>query len=301
MAQPSLFSESYLVPDSVYECLRRSNHPAEIEARNLTDQLWQIFKPYADAHFEGELRTDFHSRFWEMYLTCTLLEKKFTISCPKPGPDILIKDPTQQIWIEAVAPDQGATRSPDRVPDRIYNVVTDHPERQIILRYRAAIHEKYEIKYKDYVRNGIVRDTEAFIIAVNSSKLPNAWPDWTIPEIIKAVFPVGDLQLEIGCRSRTAVGSNYQYRASIRKNSGAPVDTDTFLNPAYEGITGILFSHVYVTRYPKDLGSLGSDFVFIHNPLARNRVREGYFGFGAEYTAQDQVDTYELRRVEHNC
>ncbi len=117
MPQSSLFSKLGPDPNSVYECLRRSNDPKAIEARNFTDQLWQIFRPYADNNFEAELRVEFLSRFREMYLTCTLLEKKFSISCLKPGPDILIQDTMQSIWIEAVAPDQGEVAS-DRVPDR---------------------------------------------------------------------------------------------------------------------------------------------------------------------------------------
>jgi len=297
MQQQSLFSQPSPAPDSVYEKLRIGTNPVVIEARKITDELWQSFRQYANVDFEAELRKDFHSRFWEMYLTCSLLENEFSISCPKSGPDILIRDSIQRIWIEAIAPGQGDAGSPDRVPDRTYNVVQDHPEKQIILRYRAAIYEKFNNKYKHYICNKIIGEHDPFIIAINSSKIPNAWPDWTIPEIVKAVFPAGDLQLEINSKDRTVVGSSYQYRPSIIKKSRSSVDTDIFLNPAYEGITAILFSHVCVTRCPKDLGS---DLVFIHNPLARNPLRQGYFKFGIEYIAQDQVDNYQLRKIEHN-
>ena len=234
-----------------------------------------------------------------MYLTCTLLEKNFSIECLKPGPDILVNDSTRRIWIEAVAPDQGEIGLPDRVPDLIYGVVMNYPEEQIILRYRAAIQEKHDNKYKGYIARNIVGDHDAFVIAVNSSKLSFAWPHGSIiPEIIKAVFPVGDPQLEIDRKSHAVLGRSFQYRSSIKKNSGNSVPTDIFLNPDYKGITGILFSHVSVTRSPE---AIGSDFVFVHNPLARNPLPEGCFNFGAEYTTQDHGATYDLTKIDHKC
>jgi hypothetical protein len=76
------------------------------QGRAFTEKLWTQYWPYADNHFTTEIRRDFRARFWEMYLTCALLQcannKGFSISCPKTGPDILIEFKGRRIWIEAV-------------------------------------------------------------------------------------------------------------------------------------------------------------------------------------------------------
>lgn len=195
--------------------------------------------------------------------------------------------------MEAIVPDQGQNGSPDRVPDS----QTDYPEKQIILRYRAAIQEKHQKKYQGYISKKIVGDNDSFIVAINSAKVPVCWRnDPLIPTIIKAVYPVGPYQLQMDRRSRNIIGRGFQARYSIKKSSGKSVSTDIFLDPSYAGISGILFSHVDVTRAPN---ASKSDFVFIHNALAKNRVREGFFNFGAEYIAQDVDDSYNLTRIDH--
>ena len=69
------------------------------------------------AYFLTEIRRDFHARFWEMYLTCTFLQDAlrlgYRVSCPKPGPDVLIEYQGRRIWIEATVATDGDPTSPD--------------------------------------------------------------------------------------------------------------------------------------------------------------------------------------------
>lgn len=292
----SLFAGPGEDPKSTYERLRVSSNPVAIQARQITDQLWATFEPYADANFPSELRRDFHSRFWEMYLTFVLLGKGFDIECRKPGPDILIRNSTQRIWIEAIAPTPGASGTADRVPGLILipTIVQEHPEIKILLRYRAAIREKFDNKYMGYLQQGIITNQDPYIIAVNSSKIPSAYPDFEIPAILKAVFPIGNLQIRINREDGSPIDSSLAYRPSISKASGASVDTDIFMNPTYEPLTGIIFSHTSANRYKNNPGS---DFLFVHNPISRNHVPEGFFGFGVEYIPEDKGNEYVLRKV----
>lgn len=51
-----------------------------------------------------------------MYLTVTLLSNEaicgFTVSCPKPLPDILLTFSDQRVWVEAIAPTAGQMGRP---------------------------------------------------------------------------------------------------------------------------------------------------------------------------------------------
>ena len=295
METSSLFNEAG-DPCSEYERLRVSTRPVAVQARQIADSLWSTFAKYSDDNFRSEFRRDFHSRFWEMYLTCLLSHRGLDIECKKPGPDILLKSNALQVWIEAIAPSPGAPASPDRVPPPVFKAVRDHPETQILLRYRAAVREKFDNKYTEYLRKGIVRPQDPYIIAVNSSKIPSAFPDWEVPAILKAVFPMGDLQITIDRRDFTFIDSSHIYRPCIPKISGSVVDTDVFLNPAYEKISAVLFSHTSAFRYPP---KPGSDIILVHNPTSVNHIPQGILPFGIEYVREDQDEELAIRRIEH--
>lgn len=281
--------------DSAYENLRSSNHPVDLRARAKADQLWEVFTPYADPEFEVEFRAEIHSRWWEMYLTTTLVERRRHVECPKPGPDVLVLDNGLRTWVEAIAPTQGDTDSQDRVPDLELNVVRDYPETRILLRYRAAIREKHN-KHDKYVQEGRISPSDAYVIAVNSANIPLAFVGSTIPDILKAVFPIGHMQVHIRTSDLKAVGTDYQYRGAVEKLSGSLVDTDIFLNPDYGAISAVIFSTSSATRYPQESGD---DFVLVHNPCARNPLSPGWLGFGVEYTAKTDDSVFELIKLDH--
>jgi hypothetical protein len=84
--------------DLCFSHLREPQHEWEFAARCFAERLWDIFRDYADPHFLTEIRREFNARFWEMYLTCALLERAsefgYSLSCPKRKdgcPDILLE------------------------------------------------------------------------------------------------------------------------------------------------------------------------------------------------------------------
>jgi hypothetical protein len=97
--------------DPAFFNLRQPIHEAAAKAKSFAERLWKDYRPYADPHFLTEIRRDFCARFWEMYLCCALLEQStlrgYTLTCPKPGPDILLESNSGRIWIEAVTPTNG--------------------------------------------------------------------------------------------------------------------------------------------------------------------------------------------------
>jgi len=291
-----LFVKGIAAEDQAYNNLRDIQKDWMIDARMFCEELWKVYCPYADDHFLTEIQRDFYSRFWEMYLACSLIDMGINISCPKPGPDIRINTGDSVTWIEAVAPTAGAPNSSDEV--RQYEDLEAHniPEEQIVLRYRNAIHEKYNTKYFEYLKKGIVNKTDSYVIAVNGSKIPYSRTDFSPPRIVRTVLPVGYPQVTIDRKSsRITDTSSYQYRDKVSKKSGSEVSTALFFENFYAGLSAVLFSNVDPTNRPQ---FLGQDFVTVHNHRASNPVSEEFVRRGMEYRVRDTDDGFQLSSSE---
>jgi hypothetical protein len=148
---PPLFSAGD-AEDTAYTNLRDEVSEAALECKQFSERLWAQYHSYADPHFLTEIRRDFGARFWEMYLTCALLEDAprlgYTVACPKPGPDNLIVYQGSNIWIEAIVATDGDPAKPDSAIEEHSGMI---PDAKILLRYANAImakHAKYEIYRK---------------------------------------------------------------------------------------------------------------------------------------------------------
>jgi hypothetical protein len=200
-AQPGhLFSlgDASDAADYRYRYLHSDESPDACAGRLFAEHLWSQYFPYADKHFLVEIRHDFHARFWEMYLTCALLENApahgYSIACPKPtGPDIVLSLNGHRVWIEAVTVTNGDPEKPDSVIEPNPDPKSTFPEQKIILRYTNAITKKHK-QYLKYRENGIVADGDAYIVAVNDFPLSYQWADAEMPRVLKAVFPIGALE-----------------------------------------------------------------------------------------------------------
>jgi len=100
-------------------------------ARYHCEYLWSLFEPHADSDFRTELRREFDARYWEMYLTASLIVSGHAATCPKPeGPDVGIRFKGRRIWFEATSPTPGQPDSPDAIGESVKGQV---PEERIIL------------------------------------------------------------------------------------------------------------------------------------------------------------------------
>jgi type I restriction enzyme S subunit len=293
----NLFVHGIQAPDRMYNIIRDGPNPYTTQIRSFMENLWRKYRPYADKHFMQQMQVDLDSRFWEMYLACTLLENSIPPSSSPAGPDILIEHESGRIWIEAIAPTGGADNNPDRVPDMKPGVVTEVPGDEIVLRYRAAISEKYDRKYHSYVESGLIMPTDSYIIAINGCKIDAAIMETEHPRILKAVFPIGDLQVTIDTKTGIVIDTKYQLRFKIRRASGADVRTDLFLNPEYASLSGVLYSYASVRKVPN---KMGEDFVLIHNPLATNRLPYGFLKVGREYIPTEDNGEYTINVTNWN-
>lgn len=237
------------------------------EERRFLERLWEEYEPYADKQFRIEIASNFHRRFWEMYLTCALMENGFEPS-PKTyqkGPDVCAKVNNRWTWFEAIAPSGGEG------PDAIFKPELDVgqiewfmiPEEKIILRYIAAVIVKSN-GYMAYLNDGVVRSGDPYVIALNGRRVPYSNLDDDTPYIVKVLL----------------------YEGEIRKANDSLVSTGIFYDKEYTGISGVLFSNSDLKNRP--LRS-GSEFIFVHNPLADNPIQKGWFSMGSEYWKDDNL------------
>jgi len=262
--------------DPTYVNLRDLKNEWTEPAREFAESLWDRFRRFADPHFLTEVRRDFHPRFWEMYLTCALqgFAKRHgsILSCPKPGPDILLERDGSRVWVEAVVATNGIPGRPDSVIEPNPDGSGKIPEEKLVLRYANAISEKYR-KYQGYLRKGIIHKNDAFVIAINGAALSYKWTqvENDAPRFLKAAYPLGTYQLLMDRQTGKIVGQQNEPRFNIVKASGANVATMTFLERRSRGISAILGSFADVMSHRP---ALGFDFELAHNPKSRAPIAD---------------------------
>jgi len=214
----------------------------------------------------------------------------YRVSCPKPeaqqgfarlpkaheGPDIHLEREGNRIWIEAVAVTRG---DPSKADSLVEPNPTEIPEEKIVLRYTSAIRQKYQ-QYFHYLRNRIIRKSDAYVVALNGSAL-GYWrsPAWDVPRFLKALYPIGKPQLLLDKKSREVVDTGNQPRFTIVKAQGSPVPVQAFIDRRWRGISAVIHScaHADMGRFcaHEDMGRLGFEFEIAYNPLARQPVSRG--------------------------
>lgn len=246
------------------------------------ESLWGRYVNHADREFLVEIARQFHPRFWEMYLTCSLMDLGFQVVPYRGGgPDVKLDFGSKCVWIEAVAPGPGI--GADKVEEIEHSVEFFRvPEEQIVLRFQSAIGEKAR-KARKYLEDKTISPTEPFVIAINGYDIPHARSDDEIPYAIQAVLPIGLPSITFDIKSGDPTHYGYENRRFIEKKSGSPVSTTSFYDREYSVVSGLLYSNVGAYN----LLEAGRDFVFLHNPLADNPLPLGWIDRGHEYWIED--------------
>jgi hypothetical protein len=257
MTKP-LFSDGHAA-DAGYRNVRAAENEPMKAAREHCEELWAVFEPHADAEFLVEIRGEFDARYWEMYLTSALIHLGFKVNCPKPGPDVGVVFARQRIWFEATSPQRGSEKSADKVPARKVvslrqnPIVEAAPNDQIILRYLNSIEAKRR-QHEAWIKEGTVSPNDAFVIALNPREIDHDRPDADPPRILQAAFPIGRATMSIDRQTGKPLAAGYEFRDTIKKASGARVDTGIFLQKEYASISGLLCSRVDAANRPDELG-----------------------------------------------
>jgi hypothetical protein len=255
--------------------------------RHRCEYLWLFFERHADPEFKIELRNNFNARYWEMYLTTTLILSGYEVTCPKPGPDVGIVHRGKRIWFECVSPTAGHPHSPDYVPPPKDGEAFNVPNEKIVLRYLNSISEKYERQYANWLAKGHVSKNEVLVIAINPRNIPLDFPDATPARILQAAYTVGPAYVTIDRSTGSVVGSGYHFRAYIEKSRAADVTsearkvtTGVFQDRKHDRLSALLCSRVDAATLP---GEMGDDFQLAPNPHATMPVPESFRLRGTYY------------------
>jgi len=276
------FFESGPSPDESYLFFRDDDSPRALEGRAVLEELWSRTAVFLDPNFRRQARESLLSRFWEMYLASALTRAGSPLA-PRAGRDSSGPDfrtAGDGIWIEATIATAGD--GADAVPELVRGgVASAVPDAEIKLRLRAALLEKLR-RHQRYVENGVVQNSEPYVVAINGAGIRGIVPEHQIPRVVRVLFPVGDQVVRLA--GPRADGIEVTYLDHIKKRSGASVSTDVFLSPEYSGISAVIYGCCDVLNHPP---TPSAGLLIVHNPLAENPIAEGRFLLGSEYTWKD--------------
>jgi len=253
-------------------------------ALEFVQDLFARTASFLDARLSKDLLVHFPERLWEMCVVALLLEAGVELAPTaerpfrKQGPDILLAH--EKTWVEAIS--VGAGSGPDRlVPiapsgGRALQI----PDESITLRLTNGIAEKSR-QGRSYFENGLLGPDDPFIIAINAGEVPYARHEQEPPRIVKALYPLGNLEIILGSEG-SVLGSRYQYRPQIRKKGGAGVSTSFFLSPDSAHVSAVLYGCVNEYNRPR---SLRGAAILVHNLNARNPLPPRTIRVGREYVA----------------
>ncbi|CEG09723.1 hypothetical protein BN961_03153 [Afipia felis] len=175
-----------------------------------------------------------------MLLARHLHAQGHAIACPNGGPDFCFDDRGVRVWVEAVAPEPKGL--PAEWLDPNFTGVRSFPHEDILLRWTSAIDAKWK-KLQHYRNKGIVRPTDAYVIAVNGCQL-SVFPETRgisqMPFGVEAVFPVGPLAYRINRETHKFEETFISERFHLVNRNNAKVPTTPFIDPTYAGVSALI-------------------------------------------------------------
>lgn len=265
----------------------------------------------ADETFTKELCSGSEQKYWscisEALLAARLREKGFN---PMPsrggGPDFLLTETGQNIWIEVICPEPVGVPSEWLIPELGEVRVVTFPHEQILLRWTSAIKEKAEKlignpdrNIRGYIEKGIVSPTDAYVIAVNGRHLSSTFSALRgisqYPFAAEAVFGIGPYQITINRDTLETIAVGHQHRPLISRQRGEPVPAYAFLDRRFRPISAIWAVEVDGTSI---IGN-SEPMTVVHNPYAANPIPIGFLPAHDEYVARPVgEDEFELDRID---
>ena len=194
-----------------------------------------------------------------------------------------LKDKSRITWIEAVAATKGT--GADKVPNLVYRVARPVPVDEMQLRLSEALDAKFK-KYCSALKEGIVKENEPYIIAIDRSGLE--YIDPMMPMILKVLFGIGDPVRrfpvpEHGRRQSPEPEHSWSAKHTVEKLNGKEISMPFFEDKIHAGISAVIYSTRGILNSPRTTEEMGEDLVIVHNHHARNPLSEGFPPFGSEY------------------
>ena len=279
-----------------YEFLRLGDKGGDItlpseQARFHCEELWADFWPFADANFKAEFASQTHARWFEMYLTVSLLRAGHDIrrrSQPA-GPDVLIEANDRRIWLEATCAEAGEPGKPDSIPEPVYGRLVREPAEQIALRIRNALDGKQR-KFQQYVQHGIVRPDDLAVIAINVDRVDGPGP-YICNHFCRSLYSgFGPPMVRFpgsGSDERDEYFGDFPDDFVKKNKSGAKVSMRPFLDGSMAHVTAVLGSESNMLNLPS---YFGGDFTLYPNLASENQWPAHSLNVGRELTFDQTED-----------
>jgi hypothetical protein len=287
---------------TAYIAARRPPGPGAARSRANCEHLWRDFWPLADAQFMEDFRSQFHQRWFEMYLAVALLRTGLEVRYPGGGaPDIQVQHKDGRVvWLEATAPTGGDPNASDSVvePPRPGpgepGVAFHVPTEAVILRITGALGAKAR-QIQGYRDKKIVDPDDEVLVAVNVNGVPHGATN-AESCALGALYGVGSQFVTLDRETGEVVESGYQHRPQLRRASGSPVDAAPFLAGTLAHIAGALVSSTNSASCPTPLGL---DFMLFPNLKATPAYTARQLPLGREWRWELESDGshYELAEV----
>jgi hypothetical protein len=212
---------------------------------------------------------NFHPRWWEVYLTYALLRASVQLvsrECRRSrqdGPDLLARADGKDLWIEAVSasagigPDAVGASKPSKGPKSLQ-------DKEIMLRFSQAFAEKVSY-YKNCVKRKWVRESDAYVVALNGALAEGAYPCLQRFPRIVSVLLIGlekaSVELELDGETIRSSEVQYEFQTEIEKKSKNTVPLAALLDPENSCVSAVIYSasDAYNTR----------ESFLVLNPLAK--------------------------------
>lgn len=285
---PQLFQDDHEADDTLAV---RSDFFGDLQVASHLRAMWEWFHPYADPEFvtrlrqavrgikkhdtQGERRTQayllFHRCYWEMYVGSALLEQGVKLvpranwdkAWKGAGPDLWAIIDGRNVWIECVAPGPGG--GADAVPELgDEHIAHDVPVQQINLRLLSVFRDK-RAKRDGYVKKGIVKPEDGFVIAINARGVPSAFLSDDPPWIARTLYGLGHHAVNYNLTTNEWSGTFLTLQPSITKQNKEVVDANLFGNGRAAEVGGVIYSAVDAWN-PGSNPSRG--ILFVHNRTA---------------------------------
>ena len=283
----SLFTNSHDAPSPEYKYVLNAADERSQEVKAHCEDLWSDFSKHADEHFLDEFPVHFHQRWFEMYLTVSLIRAKLPVTCPKPGPDILLNLGKRRIWVEAVCATEGQLGKPDSVPPVECGKARNVPIMQYVTRIRNSLSEK-ERKFREYKKKGIVKCGDHQVIAVNSGAICGLFGN--LDEcMMRSLYGVGDMFVTFNKTSGKFGETGRRSVLTIAKFSGAEIDVQPFVNESMEHVSSVLASWANAFNRPSNLGA---DFVLYPNLSCSNPLLGSMLPVAEEWLFTETEDSW---------
>jgi hypothetical protein len=296
-AIPDLFAAAPANTSLEYQRLCDPPSDQCARARAHCEDIWRDFAELADDHFVAEFPVRPHERWFEMYLTIALLRAGYSIECPKPGPDVLVKLDGRRIWIEATCANPGQEGLPDTVPERpAAGAAWRVPHDLLALRVCNALSAKVA-KFQEYVASGLVADGDAMAVAINVHAVPYAFENMEAI-MLRALYGVGSPTITIDRDTRQIVGRDHEQLIEIRKASGRLVDIAALVNGCAPRVSAVIGSRANVVNLPH---RLGDDFISHPSPVATTLWAPSTIQLGSEWmvVGENANEGWAVERIKH--